>query len=183
MRYEIRLSGEGGQGIILAALVLAEAVGVHGINYVAQSQSYGPEARGGFSKAEVVISDDEIDYPKAVKPDLLLAMNQVSCNAYYRDLKPDGILIVDSSKVEKIPTTKAIAVPFTEMARELKKPFVANMIALGVISSISEAIDLDDVKKAISSRVPPGTEELNLKAFELGVEKITLMEVNFNGEN
>lgn len=176
MRYEIRLSGEGGQGIILAALVLAEAVGVHGINYVAQSQNYGPEARGGSCKAEIVISDDKIDYPKAVKPDLLLAMNQVSCNTYYRDLKPNGILIVDSSRVERIPTTKAIAVPFTKMAQELKKPLVANMIALGVIGSVSEAVNLKDLEQAILSRVPADTKEINLEAFELGIKTIKFQE-------
>lgn len=170
MRYEIRLSGEGGQGIILAALVLAEAVGVHGVNYVAQSQNYGPEARGGSCKAEIVISNEKIDYPKAIKPDLLLAMNQTSCNTYYRELKSNGILIVDSSKVERIPTTKAIAVPFTKMAQELKKPFVANMIALGVVGSVSDVVNLKDIEQAILNRVPPGTEELNLKAFKLGIE-------------
>lgn len=170
MRYEIRLSGEGGQGIILAALILAEAVGISATDYVAQSQNYGPEARGGSCKAEIVISNEKIDYPKAIRPDILLAMNQISCNTYYRDLKPNGILIVDSSKVERIPTTKAIAVPFTKMAGELKKPFVANMIALGVVGSVSEAIDLKDIEQAILNRVPLGTEELNLEAFKLGIE-------------
>lgn len=96
-------------------------------------------------------------------------MNQVSCNTYYRDLKPDGVLIVDSSKVERIPTTKAVAVPFTKMARELKKPFVANMIALGVIGFVSEAVDLEAIEQAILNRVPLGTEELNINAFRLGV--------------
>jgi len=170
MRYEIRLSGEGGQGIILAALILAESIGVYGINYVVQSQSYGPEARGGASKAEVIVDDDKIDYQKAIKPDLLLAMNQASCNAYYRELKSGGILIVDSSKVERIPTTEAIAIPFTRMAREeFQKPFVANMIALGSIAKVCDAVDLENLKKAVADRVPKGTADLNLKALMLGV--------------
>jgi len=89
-RYEIRLSGSGGQGIIMAAIVLAEAAGVYDEKYVCQSQSYGPEARGGTSKAEVIISNQTIDYPKAIKPDLLLTMNQEACNTYFPDLKAEG---------------------------------------------------------------------------------------------
>src|SRR4030042_4909584 len=96
-RYEIRLGGSGGQGIILMGIILAEAIGIYEGKSVAQTQSYGPEARGGSSKSEVVISDEEIDYPKAMKPDLLLAMNQKSCDDFYPDLKPDGMLIVDST--------------------------------------------------------------------------------------
>src|SRR5512139_2762594 len=98
-RYEIRLSGSGGQGLILAGVILAEAAGIHDGKYVCQTQSYGPEARGGASKAEVIISDEEIDYPKAMKPDLLLAMNQRSCDTYLFDLKPNGVLVVDSTFV------------------------------------------------------------------------------------
>ncbi len=170
MRYEIRLSGEGGQGIILAAVILAEAAGIYDDYYVAQSQSYGPEARGGSSMAEVVITNEGIDYPKAIRPDLLLAMNQESCNAYYRDLKPEGILIVDSSKVVRVPTSKAIAIPFTQIAREqLSRSYVANIIALGAIGSVSDAVCLDALKSAIAARVPKGTEGINLEAFNLGV--------------
>lgn len=89
-RYEIRLSGSGGQGLIIAGIILAEAAGIYDGKFVCQTQSYGPEARGGASKAEVVISDEEIDYPKAIKPDLLLAMNQKSCDVYFFDLKPSA---------------------------------------------------------------------------------------------
>src|SRR5512142_1072470 len=95
-RYEIRLSGTGGQGLIIAGIILAEAAGIYDGKYVCQTQSYGPEARGGASKAEVVISDEEIDYPMAIKPDVLLAMSQKACDSYLFDLKPGGTLIVDS---------------------------------------------------------------------------------------
>jgi len=96
-RYEIRFSGSGGQGILMAALVLAEAAGVYDGKHVCQTQSYGPEARGGSSQADVVISSKEIDYPKAIKLDMLVAMNQAACNTHFSDLKPDGLLVVDSS--------------------------------------------------------------------------------------
>src|SRR5512136_1515261 len=115
-RYEIRLSGSGGQGLILMGIILAEAIGVYDGKYVAQTQSYGPEARGGSSKAEVIVSDEEIDYPKAIRLDLLLAMNQRSCDDYYKDLKPGGILIVDSTYVTQIPVAQAFQIPFTRIA-------------------------------------------------------------------
>jgi len=165
----MRLSGEGGQGIILAALILAEAAGADGINYIAQSQSYGPEVRGGTCKAEIIVDDEEIDYPRASHLDLLLAMNQLSCNAYFHDLKPKGILIVDSSKVERIPTTKAIAVPFTQLAKEeFEKPFIANMVALGTIASVCTVVNFKTLEKTILDKAPEGTKQLNLAAFKYG---------------
>ena len=106
-RYEVRFSGSGGQGLITAAVIFAEAAGVYGGKYVCQTQSYGPEARGGKSKAEVVISDQPIDYPKAVNLNLLLAMNQAACDAYFFDLQANGLLVVDSFLVEQLPTSRA----------------------------------------------------------------------------
>src|SRR4030066_2016765 len=97
-RFEIRLAGSGGQGLILAGIILAEAAGIYDGKFVCQTQSYGPAARGGASKAEVVISDGEIDYPKAIQPDVLLAMNQKSLDAFSSDLKPGGLLLVDAGR-------------------------------------------------------------------------------------
>lgn len=169
-RQEIRLSGSGGQGIILMGIILAEAVGIYDGKYVAQTQSYGPEARGGSSKAEVVASDEEIDYPKAVKPDLLLAMNQKSCNEYFRDLKPDGILIVDSTFVNQLPTPQAFQIPFTRMARDkFKREVVANIIALGALSQLSGVVSAKAVEAAVLARVPKGTEQLNRDALKAGI--------------
>ncbi|SFM71767.1 2-oxoacid:acceptor oxidoreductase family protein [Thermodesulforhabdus norvegica] len=178
-RYELRLSGSGGQGLILAGIILAEAAGIYDGKYVCQTQSYGPEARGGASKSEVVISDEEIDYPKAIKPDVLLAMNQKSCDAYFYDLKPGGMLIVDSTFVKHVPTTKAIGLPFTAAARrELQKEMVANVVALGALVTLTGAVSLKSLEAALLNRVPPGTEELNRKALELG---INLAQNHLNG--
>ena len=169
-RQEIRLAGSGGQGIIMAAIVLAEAAGVHEGKEVSQSQSYGPEARGGTCKAEVVISSAPIDYPKVAKPDFLLAMNQSSLNTYFGDLKPTGLLIVDSTLVTKVPTAKTVSIPFTKIAREeFGTDLVANMVALGALGYLSQAVSLESLEEALLSRVPPGTEELNLKALRAGV--------------
>ncbi len=171
-RYEMRLSGSGGQGLITAAVIFAEAVGVYDGKYVCQTQSYGPEARGGKSKAEVVISDHPIDYPKARRLDLLLAMNQAACDAYYRDLNPDGLLVVDSSLVEQYPTNRVIAIPFTRIAREqLGKEMVANMVALGSVGLLSGQVISNSLEKALLARVPPGTEELNMAALHRGMDE------------
>ncbi len=170
-RYELRLSGSGGQGLILAGIILAEAAGIYDGKYVCQTQSYGPEARGGASKSEVVISDEEIDYPKAIKPDVLLAMNQKACDTYFFDLKPGGILVVDSTFVKQLPTTKAISLPFTSAARkELKKEVVANIVALGALVTLTGVVSLKSLEAALMNRVPPGTEELNRKALDIGIQ-------------
>ena len=170
-RYEIRLSGTGGQGLIFAGIILAEAAGIHDGKYVCQTQSYGPEARGGASKSEVVISDMEIDYPMAIKPDLLLAMSQKACDSYFFDLKPSGMLIVDSTLVRQLPTSRAIAIPFTRIAREkLGKELSANIIALGALATLSGAVSLSSLEAAVMSRISHGTEDLYRKALELGIE-------------
>lgn len=169
-RYEIRLGGSGGQGLILMGVILAEALGIYEGKYVAQTQSYGPEARGGSSKSEVIVSDEEIDYPKAMKLDLLLAMNQRSCDEFYKDLKPDGILVVDSTFVNQVPLSKAIRIPFTRIARErLGREVVANIVALGALTQIIPMVSQRSMEKAVLARVPKGTEKLNRQALKMGI--------------
>ena len=169
-RYEIRLSGSGGQGLILMGIILAEAIGICEGKFVAQTQSYGPEARGGSSKSEVVVSDEEIDYPKAMKPDVLLAMNQKSCDDFYSELKPDGMLVVDSTFVRQVPTPRAFQIPFTRIAREkFKREVVANIIALGAISQLTNVVSAKSIEWAVLARVPKGTEKLNRDALKAGM--------------
>jgi 2-oxoglutarate ferredoxin oxidoreductase subunit gamma len=170
-RYEIRLSGSGGQGLVTAGIILAEALGVYDHKHVCQSQSYGPEARGGASKSEVIVGREEIDYPKAIKPDVLLAMNQNACDAYLFDLKPGGTLIVDSTMVKQLPTTRAVALPFTGIARtEIGKEAVANIVALGALAAITKVVSLKGLESAVLGRVPPGTEEVNRQALKAGIK-------------
>lgn len=170
MRYDIRLSGSGGQGLIIMGIILAEAIGIYDGKFVAQTQSYGPEARGGSSKAEVVVSDEEIDYPKALRLDLLLAMNQRSCDEYYMDLKPEGLLIVDSSLVNQIPVPKAYEIPFTRIAREkFKREMVANIVALGALSQLTSIVSRKAIEAAVLARVPMGTETMNKEALQAGM--------------
>jgi len=173
-RYEIRLSGAGGQGLILVGKIIAEAAAIYDEKNATQSQSYGPEARGGASKSEVIISDDDIDYPKATNIDLLLAMTQEASDKYAGDVKPGGIIIADSGFVEKLPEGdfKVYPFPITRIAEEmLGKKISANIVALGIIHTLSGIISEEAIINAIRARVPKGTEEINIQAFRLGQEQ------------
>jgi 2-oxoglutarate ferredoxin oxidoreductase subunit gamma len=170
-RYEIRLSGEGGQGIVLAGVILAEAAAIYDDKNATQTQVYGPESRGGASKAEVIISDEEIDYPKAMAVDLLLALTQAAADKYGDDLKPSGILVVDSDKVEKVPSGDFAVhrLPIIDTAKNaVGKAMVANIVSLGVIAGLSKVVSREAIERAVLARVPKGTEELNRRALEAG---------------
>jgi 2-oxoglutarate ferredoxin oxidoreductase subunit gamma len=168
-RFEMRLSGSGGQGMILASVIFAEAIAKSDRRNVVQTQSYGPEARGGASKSDVVISANEIYYPKAMQLDLLLCMTQESMDKYYSDLKPNGMLVVDTTLVTEIPTKDCYGLPFTRLAREdAGHVMVANVIALAAIAELTGLISRDALTGAVLKRAPKGTEEKNKKAIDIG---------------
>jgi len=170
-RFEMRLSGSGGQGMIFAGMVLAEAIGINDGKNVAQTQSYGPEARGGASRSDVVVSSKEIFYPKTIKLDLLLCLTQEACDTYHQALKEEGILVVDSSLVTQLPAREVYAFPFTQLAREqVGTPMVANVIALGTIASLTKIVSPKGLLEVVQRRAPKGTEEKNVKALEIGFE-------------
>ncbi len=169
MRFEIRLAGSGGQGLVLAGVILAEAAGIYDGKFVCQTQSYGPEARGGASKAEVVISDAEIDYPKAIRPDVLLALNQKSLDVFLGDLKEGGVLLVDADLVREVPESGALAIPFTRMAREAGRELMANIVALGALAAITGAVSREGLQAAVLARVPAASREMNERALEAGL--------------
>ena len=168
--YEMRLSGSGGQGLILAGIILAEAALLDG-KLAIQSQSYGPEARGGASKSEVLISDKLIHYPKVTKPNLVLAMTREAVNKYTNDMPSDGILVIDTTFVKEIPShvgnVYKIAIT-EESADKLGKILFANIIALGAIAAVTSIVSMESLTKAVLHRVPAGTEDINKKALELG---------------
>jgi 2-oxoglutarate ferredoxin oxidoreductase subunit gamma len=171
---EFRLSGSGGQGLILAGIILAEAAIEEGKEAL-QSQSYGPEARGGSSKSEVIIADHRIYYPKVTAPDILLAMTQEALGKYGADLKDDGVLIIDSTLVKDVPArfSKVYSVPITGLAVEkLGRELFANIIALGIIAKLSGAVKFSSLEKAVLGRVPKGTEKVNSQALQLGYEVV-----------
>jgi len=170
-RIEIRLAGEGGQGMILAGIILAEAAAIYDGKYAVQTQSYGPEARGGASKAEVIISEDEIDFPEVISADVLLVLSQEACDKYASNLKKTGVLIVDADQVGRIPVTSAIKLPITRLAVEATgKPITANVVALGVLVGLTGVVSPQAIEKAVMARAPKGTEELNKVALTAGIE-------------
>jgi 2-oxoglutarate ferredoxin oxidoreductase subunit gamma len=172
-RVEVRLAGSGGQGIALAGLVLAEAAGVFDGREVAMAQSYGPEARGGASKAEIIISDSPIDYPLCTHVDILLVMNQEACDVYCWDLNPGAMAIVDKDLVTHPPSSRAVALPFTSVARDkLKRAVMANVVALGAISELTGLVTRRSLEKSLLKRLPAGTHELNKKALRLGASLV-----------
>ncbi|NPA25599.1 MAG: 2-oxoacid:ferredoxin oxidoreductase subunit gamma [Deltaproteobacteria bacterium] len=165
---EIRLAGSGGQGLITAGIILAEAAILDGKNVV-QSQSYGPEARGGASRAEVIIADGPIYYPKATWVDILLAMSQKASDQYSFNLKPDGMFIVDTTYVNQIPTTSALAIPISARTREkFGRELFSNIVALGVICEATKVVTPQALQAAVSDRVPDGTEKINSEALAFG---------------
>lgn len=169
-RQEILLTGAGGQGLILAAIVMAAAA-VNDNKNVVQTQSYGPEARGGASMAGVIIDVDSIEYPKVTKPTVLLCMNQVSFNKYLPRVEPGCIIIADSTFVSGTYSDdyNVQLFPITKSAREIiKKEVVANMLALGVINAATNLIDRQIFKDSIFQMAPKGSGELNQEAFDLG---------------
>ena len=173
-RYELRFSGAGGQGLILAGVIMAEAASIYDGKQAVQSQSYGPEARGGASKSEVIISDGPIDYPKATVVDALLALTQEACDKYSHDLKEGGILLIDSDLVTREPkgNFKVTKFNITNTAKnEVGREIVTNIVALGAMVALTGVISKESAEKAVLSRVPEAFLELNKKAFNLGYEK------------
>jgi len=170
-RYEVRLAGTGGQGAILAGIILAEAAIREGKNVV-QTQSYGPEARGGASRSEVVISAQEIDYPKVLEPDITLCMSQEACDRYGNQTRQGGLLILDADHVNRAPTTRAVRVPLTSLAREeTGRGITANVIALGLLVGLTGIVSRESLENAVRAHAPRGTEDLNLRALAAGYQE------------
>jgi 2-oxoglutarate ferredoxin oxidoreductase subunit gamma len=169
-RTEVRLAGEGGQGMILAGIILAEAAAIYGGKNAVQTQSYGPEARGGASKSEVVISSEQIDHPEVLLADVLVALSQEAYKKFARDVKPDGLLIVDEDRVEGA-SDKAIKIPITKMAFETTgRQITANTVALGVLVGLTGVVSREAIERAVQARAPRGTEEMNRKALQAGFD-------------
>ncbi len=160
--------------MILAGIIMAEAAAIYGGKIAVQSQSYGPESRGGASKSEVIISDEEIDYPKATSIDAMLALTQEACTKYFKDIKREGILLVDSNEVKDIPSKgcKVYSFPIIETASSvIGKIIVANIISLGMITELTKIVSHEAIEKAVLARVPAAFLELNKKALHIGFEK------------
>ena len=159
-RFEVRLAGSGGQGLMLAGIILAEAAIYDGKN-AAYTQSYG-----------VVIAEGDIDYPKVTSADLMLCMSQESCDKYFYDLKHQGCLITDTRQVSRTPTSRAYAVDISGLAVEVTgRAITANVVALGLIVGLTGIVSRRAIEAAVTARAPQGTKEINLKALAAGLEE------------
>jgi 2-oxoglutarate ferredoxin oxidoreductase subunit gamma len=168
-RTEIRLAGEGGQGMILAGIILAEAAAIYDRKNAVQSQSYGPEARGGASKAEVIIADDDIDFPEVMNADILIILSQEAYNKYTGTVEEGGVTIIDTSNVLEIETTNAVLLPITDIAKEATgRPITANTVALGVLVQLTNVVSKEAISQAVAARAPKGTRDINQAALEAG---------------
>lgn len=168
---EVLLTGTGGQGVILAAILLAEAAARAGLN-VAQSQSYGPEARGGASKAEVIIRECAIYYPKVQNPDIVLVMSKAAYKKYGLGLSENAVLLLDNTCVQEVkPRTNLVSLPITAVTKSsLGGEQSANLTALGVVAFLAGIVPLEFVREAVQKRVPQNSVQRNLAALELGWE-------------
>ena len=169
-RKEIRIAGFGGQGIILSGSIIGKAASIYDSGFAAMTQSYGPESRGGSCRAEVVVSDKPIEYPYLVKPDIQIALSQEAYNEFGKNAPKETLLIIDSDLVKVAPSqeVKPLSIHADKMAQDLGRPVVANIIIMGFLAASSDIVSVDALKKAVLDSVPPGTEELNIKAFEMG---------------
>ncbi len=168
-RTEIRLAGEGGQGMILAGIILAEAAAIYEGKQVTQTQSYGPESRGGASRSEVVIAAGEIDHPEVLSPDVVVALSQEAYDKFASTVRPDGLLIVDEDHVETSADFRGVKIPIARIAHETTgKAITANTVALGVLVGLTDLVSHDAIEKAVTARAPKGTEEMNRKALQAG---------------
>jgi 2-oxoglutarate ferredoxin oxidoreductase subunit gamma len=173
-RYELRFSGAGGQGLITAGIILAEAASIIEGRSAVQSQSYGPEARGGASKSEVIIADGPIDYPKATIVDACLAMTQEAADKYANGIKEGGLLLLDADFVQRAPqgNFKVYRLPIMRMAKEdIGREIVANVVALGAVIGLTGVVSKEAGEQAVLRKVPEAFKELNRKAYNMGYEK------------
>jgi len=173
---EIRISGFGGQGVILSAIVIGKAGCIFESGYSTMTQAFGPEARGGACSAQVILSNEPILYPYVTRPDILVTMSQEAYSLFAPQLKEDGILIIEQDlvRIDKLPAgVRVYSLPATRLAEELGKRMVMNIVMVGFFGAVTELLNPDALRQAIADSVPEAFRELNLKAFDKGFEYAT----------
>lgn len=171
MKKEIRICGFGGQGVILAGFIIGKAAAVFMDYHAVQSQSYGPEARGGAARSEIIVSDEKIGYPRPTSVDFFIAMSQEAFDTYREDIRKDTMIVVDPDLVPKHKIGQPVyKVHAQQIAEKLGNKIVTNIVMVGASTAIFELLDYEAVKKAVIDSVPSKFRELNEKAFEKGFE-------------
>lgn len=170
MRKEIRLSGFGGQGVGLAGYILGKALSLYAGYEAVMTQAYGPEARGGASSADVVVSDEPIDYPFVEQPDILVALSQAAYARFRPDARPGALVLIDDDMVDPFADDHPRRIPATRLAEALGGRVVANIVMLGFLTAVTGLVEAGAMKQAIESSVKSRTVPLNIRAFEAGHE-------------
>jgi len=173
MLSEIRIAGFGGQGVILAAAVIGKAGAIFEGGYATMTQAFGPEARGGSSSAQVILSNEPILYPYVTQPDILAVMSQEAYTRFSPQLKAGGILITEQElvRLENVPAgVRVYSVPATRLAEELGRKMVLNIVMVGFFGAVTTLLERESLRKAVADSVPPAFQELNLRAFDKGFE-------------
>lgn len=168
---EIRVAGFGGQGVILAAIVVGKAASIFEGGYATMTQNFGPEARGGACSAQVILSDSPILYPYVTQPDILVVMSQEAYGKFVPELKENGLLIVEEDLVrvsDLKPGVRVFSCPATRLAEELGKRMVLNSVMVGFFAAVTGLLRADSLRQAVADSVPESFKELNLKAFDKG---------------
>ncbi len=172
-RVRIVFSGSGGQGVITAAILLAEAAVLYEGLEATQSQSYGPEARGGATRSDVIITDSPIRFPKVIQPNILICLTQESYNKFYGIIRPGGMLLTDSRFVatERKVDARQFELPmFRTVMDKIGKPIVFNIFMLGTLIGLTDLMRAESIMKVLEKRIPSHFLDMNRKALELGLE-------------
>lgn len=171
-RTEVRITGYGGQGVVLCAYIVGHACAIEGGRHSTMIQSFGPEARGSSCSATLVISDTEVLFPYIGQTDLFVAMSSEGYEKFRHELKPGGTLIYEQDlvKPQMVSSQRAFGVPSTRIAESLGRVLVQNIVMVGFIAAVTGLVPLQAMREAVKASVPAGTEELNLKAFDAGAE-------------
>lgn len=172
-RCRLVFSGSGGQGVITAAVILAEAAVLYENLIAVQSQAYGPAARGGATRSDVIISDSDINYPKVIQPNVLVCLTQEAYNNFYPIIRPGGLLITDSRyvKIQRKVDAQQKELPMHQAVMEkIGKPIVFNICMLGAVISLTDLVKSESIMKALKNRIPSSFLEMNRKALDLGME-------------
>jgi 2-oxoglutarate ferredoxin oxidoreductase subunit gamma len=169
-RTEIRITGFGGQGVVLSGYIIGKACAINAGKHATLIQSFGPEARGSACSATLAVSDEEVLYPYIHRPDIFVVMSSEGYDKFHDELKDDGTLIYEKDLVH--PTLKegqpAFGVPSTRIAETLGRAIVQNIVMMGFFAAVTRIVSREEMQEAVRSSVPAGTEELNLKAFNAG---------------
>jgi 2-oxoglutarate ferredoxin oxidoreductase subunit gamma len=170
MRQELRISGFGGQGIVLAGIIIGKAFALYENLEAVMTQAYGPEARGGASSANLVVSDEPIDYPFVQEPDVLVAISQEAYNRFHSEVKAGGIVLIDNELVTPFLYDKYFGIPATNLAEELGRRIVTNVVMVGFFTAVTKLVKLESVTSALQVSVKQKTIPLNMKALMMGYE-------------